>query len=204
MKPCSLFREMLVRLLLPERMEIATAAVLHYQTIKFLRLEVRIQSRQEGVIEHAKDFPLGLSSEELVPANDRRLVHHFHGEVGIGSSELDEIHAADVAVAQAFQQSEMADTDRGLLGVGQLNGLPPAVAACVAPDVGGSDAVNAVASVATVAAMADGVTALDGARGHCSRCGGRRRRRIRGGGGRGALGNHRQPGSVICVVLFWA
>jgi hypothetical protein len=126
---------MLARLLLAQGMEVAAAAVLHDEAVKLVRLEVGEERGEEGVVEEAEDLALRLRAGHLVAADDGRLVHHLHGEEGQRATELHQVHAADVAVAQPLQQTEVAQVQRCVAGRGHLDGVPPAVAAGVAPDV---------------------------------------------------------------------
>ena len=129
--------EVLAGLLLAERVEVAAAAVLHDEAVELVGLEVRVERGEERVVQEAEDLALRLRAGHLVPADDGRLVHHLHGEEGRRrGAELHQVHAADVAVAQALEQPEVAQVQLRFLGRGQLDGVPPAVAAGVAPDVG--------------------------------------------------------------------
>jgi hypothetical protein len=159
--------EVLAGLLLAERVEVAAAAVLHDEAVELVRLEVRVERGEEGVVEEAEDLALRLRAGHLVPADDGRLVHHLHGEEGPRGAELRQVHAADVAVAQALEQPEVGQVQRRVLGRGgQLDGVPPAVAAGVPPDVGrrgargGAAALHAVAPPRPAAVQAGGVSII--------------------------------------------
>uniref|UniRef100_J3KY12 Uncharacterized protein n=1 Tax=Oryza brachyantha TaxID=4533 RepID=J3KY12_ORYBR len=130
-KPCSLLIEMLAGLLLPERMKVAAAAILHDKAVELVGLEMGVQCGQEGMIKKAQYLPLGLCPDQLVPADERLLVHHFHREECVGVPQLHEVHAADVSVAESLEKPEVDKVEGGVPRVGQPDGLPPAVASGV-------------------------------------------------------------------------
>ena len=70
------------RLLLAEGVEVAAAAVLHDETVELVGLEVGVERGEEGVVEEDEDLALRLRAGHLVPADERRLVHHLHREEG--------------------------------------------------------------------------------------------------------------------------
>ncbi|CAH2067880.1 unnamed protein product [Thlaspi arvense] len=105
------------------RIEIATAAKLHDQAVEFIGLECG----QERVIKLRQDLSLCLSSQELVPASQGSPVHDFHGEIGVGSSELDQVNAPNVSIAEPFQKPEIADPELDSSGGQHIHSVPPYV-----------------------------------------------------------------------------
>ena len=124
--------ESLVGLLLPERVEVAAAAVLHEEAAELVGLEVGVERGEEGVVEQAEDLALRLRAGQLVPPGEGALVHDLHGEERAAAgarAELHEVHVADVAVAEAPEEAEVDQAQRRLRGA---DGLPLAVPAVVA------------------------------------------------------------------------
>lgn len=146
---------MLVELPLPERMEVAAGAILHDEAVELVGLEVRVQRREERMIKEAEDLPLGLCPDQLVPADERLLVHHLHREEGVGVPELHEVDAADVAVAEPLEEPEVDEAEGAVHGAGRPDGVPPAVAAGVPLRLAVAEAVQAVASRDAASVHAD-------------------------------------------------
>jgi len=96
------------------------------------------------VIEKTKDFPLSFCPYQLVPVDERLLVHHFHGEKSLCPPEFHKVNTANISIAKALQKPEVDWAERWVPASGQLDGLPPAIAPSMPLDMAGTGAIQAV------------------------------------------------------------
>lgn len=102
--------EALCRLALPEDVEVAAGAELGEEAGALGRVDVGVKRGEEGVVEHFENFAFGPCPSLLVAAGEFLLVHDFGGEeAAFGSLELDEVNGADVAAAEALDESEVGE-----------------------------------------------------------------------------------------------
>lgn len=153
--PSSSLREVFARLPLAEGVQIASGAELHDEARELLGLEMSVESGEERVIQQSQYLALRLSSQELLPAGQRALVHNLHGEVAVAGPQLGQIHTTDVSATQSLQKLEVTQSHGAIPMFHGLNRLPPLVIRLVGLVV---PAIEAYAAGKALIAVTDAAT----------------------------------------------
>lgn len=110
--PDGRFMKTFVGLALTENVEVAAGTELGQQTRPPGTIQRGIQRGQEGVIQHFQYFPFYPCPALFVPTHKLSLIHHFGGKeapiITVLALQLNEVHAADVAAAQAVNETQVA------------------------------------------------------------------------------------------------
>jgi len=132
-----------VRVFEAQRVKVSTGAKLHHDAREMRGFELRVECRQERVVQHLQDFSLHFRSLRLLLQCHCVFVHHLHrvqtarlillvfsGAVEMPVAEATEVDGADVAGADATEEVEVAEGQSGLAtecggadgGVGEVGG----------------------------------------------------------------------------------
>lgn len=102
-----------------ERMQVSTRAELHDNAREMLYFEIRVESRQERVVQHLEDPLFGLSPLTFLFQSQSFLVHHFHGVEAVitvqimarvGTFELTQIDGPDVPASNPADELEVSES----------------------------------------------------------------------------------------------
>lgn len=109
-------REAFVRVVVSKGVQVSTGAILHHNAREMRGLELRVERREEGVVNHLQNLSLHLRSLRLLLQRHGLLVHHLHRveALVLVVAKATEVHSADVAGADAAEEVEVTEGEGGL------------------------------------------------------------------------------------------